>query len=188
MSEFARAIGKTVAYVYALESGKLTNISNTVVELLCLKFNISKRWLFEDKGPMKIDKTHIQDIELKPVMIVGNVPAGYPQEPVETIKYAVFPDVPYGAKAVIVKGDSMSPGIKNGDYAIWIDSVDIKHNDIVIVADEWGDIMLKRFKKKDDRVLLVSDNPDYPSYRPNEHYRIIGKVVKIISVKDPSHF
>lgn len=183
--EFALKLGTTPAYIYRLESGSSTSISSVLVELLYERFGVSKEWLIDDIGDMyrkDISARSPTEAKLVPVPVVGKVPAGYPEENIEIMEYRAFPEAPAGAKAVIVKGDSMSPTIRNGDYALWITMTDIKHNDVVIVADEWGDVMLKRIKMSGDRITLVSDNPEYPSFEPNVHYRIVGKVTHIIRV------
>lgn len=47
-----------------------------------------------------------------------------------------------------------------------------------MVNNEFGDSMIKRYRvKPDGEVGLFSDNPEYPSFKPNEHYRILGKVL-----------
>ncbi|MFN3480979.1 MAG: helix-turn-helix domain-containing protein [Thermodesulfovibrionales bacterium] len=186
VKEFAAKLGTTPSYIYRLESGSSTTISATVVELLHEKFGVSKEWLIDDIGDMyRRDLISVRgpfEVKLAPVPVVGKVPAGYPEEAMEIIEYRAFPEAPPGAKAVIVKGDSMAPTIKDGDYALWISVTDIKHNDVVIVADEWGDIMLKRIKMSGDRITLVSDNPEYPAFEPNVHYRLIGKVVCAVRI------
>lgn len=187
VKEFANALGVTPAYIWALESGTKTGLSRRLIELLSEKFHISKSWLLEDKGSMYTEDKISEELShlFTPVPVVGKVPAGYPSEPVEVIGYQVFPEAPKNSKAMKVRGDSMAPTIKDGDYVLWIATTDYKHNDLVIVADEWGDIMLKRLKKKDNEIAFTSDNPEYPTFKPNEHYRIVGKVVKIIRIIIP---
>lgn len=45
-----------------------------------------------------------------------------------------------------------------------------------MVNNEFGESMIKRYRvKPDGEVWLTSDNPEYPSFKPNEQYRIIGR-------------
>lgn len=37
--------------------------------------------------------------------------------------------------------------------------------------------MVKRYREKDGKQYLVSENTAYKAVEPNEHYRIVGKVV-----------
>lgn len=39
--------------------------------------------------------------------------------------------------------------------------------------------MLKRYREKDGKIYLTSDNYEYPTITPNEHYKIIGKVIAV---------
>ena len=65
------------------------------------------------------------------------------------------------------------------DYVLFINDGEIKNGDVVVVNNEWGESMIKRFRLKDGEPYLVSDNPEYPGFRPNEYYRIIGKVIGV---------
>jgi len=53
VKEFAGKIGVSPAYVYALESGEKTVISETLAELISTKFNIERHWLLTGEGPIK---------------------------------------------------------------------------------------------------------------------------------------
>ena len=121
-----------------------------------------------------------------PVPVLGRVPAGFPDTIAEEIiEYISLPDAPKNSYALKVKGDSMLPTIREGDYVIFINDGDIKHGDVVVVNNEFGDSMIKRYRKKGAEVFFVSDNPEYKPFQPNEHYRIIGKVVDIWSRRKP---
>ncbi len=115
----------------------------------------------------------------KLIPVIGRVPAGFPENvSEEVIEYISLPSAPAGAYALVVKGDSMSPGIRDGDYVLFIPNGDYRNGDVIVVNNEFGDSMIKRYRLKDGEVWLFSDNPEYPSFKPNEQYRIIGKVVK----------
>lgn len=182
--EFARLLNVTPSYIYMLESGKSSMPSLRFIRDLCEKFNVSEQWLLSDEDEVPCQPAP-PSVPIRPVPIVAKVPAGYPDEACEIVKYEALPGAPPNAKAMEVKGDSMSPTIKDGDYVIWVDNIQCKHNDIVIIADEWGDIALKRMKVKEGQITFTSDNPEYPPIVPNEHFRLIGKVIKIVRVIEP---
>ena len=120
------------------------------------------------------------------IPVLGKIPAGFPDTIAEEIvEYISLPDAPKNSYAIRVKGDSMSPNIKDGDYVLFINDGTLKSGDVVIVADEWNDAMVKRYRIKNREPLFCSDNPEYPCFKPNEHYRIIGKVVDIWSRRKP---
>jgi phage repressor protein C with HTH and peptisase S24 domain len=79
---------------------------------------------------------------------------------------------------LIVKGDSMSPEIRDGAYVLFTQNEEYKTGDILVVNNEWGETMCKRFREKEGRAYLSSENPEYPTVEANEHYRIIGKVIE----------
>jgi SOS-response transcriptional repressor LexA len=119
-------------------------------------------------------------ISVANIPVLGRVPSGFPDRvSEEIIEYISLPKIPSGAYAFIVKGNSMGPNIKDGDYAIFSPNSNIQNGDIIVVIDEWGESMLKRYRTKDDEILLVSDNPEYPSHRLTGTYKIVGKVIDI---------
>ncbi len=118
------------------------------------------------------------------IPVIGQVPAGFPYDFVneDVREYLYLPDTPEGAYALIVDGDSMAPDIKDGDYVIFLpaDKSLVLPGDVVVASNEFGQPMVKRYVvKKDGSALLKSDNPEYPSFEPNEEYKIIGKVIDV---------
>ncbi len=87
----------------------------------------------------------------------------------------------------IVKDDSMGPNIKNGDCAQYLPNADYKDGDIVIVKNESGELMIKRYSTfPNGEKWLFTDNPEYPSFRLDERYEIIGRVVELLRPLDIS--
>jgi SOS-response transcriptional repressor LexA len=113
------------------------------------------------------------------IPVLGRISAGFPNVATEEIiEYISIPGTPENSFALVVKGASMEPSFRDGDYVIFVDDGDYRINDVLIVLNEWGEAMVKRLKEKGGKRYLVSDNPAYPVVEPNEHFRIIGKVVK----------
>jgi transcriptional regulator with XRE-family HTH domain len=54
-TKFAESLGVTAQYIYDLEAGRKTKISDTLAELISVKYNISKKWLLFDEGPVFAD-------------------------------------------------------------------------------------------------------------------------------------
>ena len=83
---------------------------------------------------------------------------------------------------VKAKGPSMTDaGILSGDLLIVDRSIDPKSNNIVI-ASIFGDLTVKRLKKKEKSLFLLSANSDYPSIEVKEEMEcfIWGVVTYII--------
>ncbi len=133
-------------------------------------------WLLTGDG----NDTEAQTVQTTRTLVLKKVPDEFPEQvSEESCEYISLPDVPDDTYAVIVKGDSMTPAIREGDYAIFTDNDNINSGDIVIINNEWGESMLKRFHVKDDKTYLISDNPEYPPLPPDAPYKIIGKVIAI---------
>lgn len=148
----------------------------------CKANKISLDWLINGtmEDPLwKISDTIIATVQIP---VLARCPAGFPEGIHEgIIEYLALPDVPPNTYAIIVVGDSMSPAIKDGEYALFVQATEIRDGDVVIAKNEWSECMVKRYHLKDGRQLLTSDNPEYPTIEPNEHYKIIGKVIEVIT-------
>ena len=124
------------------------------------------------------------------IPVLGRVAAGIPISAVEEIigwedlpTYAVKGNSYFGLR---IKGNSMEPGIQNGDTVI-IKQQDVAEDGQIVVAIVNGnDGCCKRFKKYENgTIALMSDNPAYPPMYfntteiDNIPVRICGVVVEL---------
>jgi len=200
--ELAEALGVTVTSIRRYEYGT-TQISKKTAFALKGLFGVNPTWLLTGEGemflptedgptPEKILRAFPQTRGVLPVPVINlQVPAGFPEMPLEDEQiqdylYLPFGEAPSDAIAVKVKGHSMSPTIEDGEYVIFLPAgmTDVKSGDIVIVRNEWNELILKRFREKYGEMFLVSDNPKYPTIKPNEEYTIVGKVIKKVTVQN----
>lgn len=65
--------------------------------------------------------------------------------------------------ALQVVGDSMSPEYQEGCYIFVDPEVQARHNDDVIVRDEFGNATFKRLQDTPEGKYLLALNPDYPN-------------------------
>ena len=195
-SEFADILGISRAYITDIESGKKTKISESLAKLIEFNFHYNSQWILTGEGEMllKHDEKISEDKSIKNIKMIPiidtRVSAGYPDiANSDNITGGIYlPNINNHAVAITVKGKSMYPKIKEGAYVIFLPieyTGDVKHNDIVIVRDEWNDLMIKRYKEMNGKKYLSSDNPEYPTIQPNSNYKIIGKVIKIIYEEEP---
>lgn len=79
------------------------------------------------------------------------------------------------------KGDSMSgAGINDGDLLLIREQCDVENGEIAAVIIN-GEARLKRIYKDKDRVVLQSENPNYPpDIRTSGDIRIVGKLKRNI--------
>lgn len=204
-SGIVRGAGFDKAQVSNWLSGTVKNPRDTTIHKLAYFFECNIDWLATGTGEpfpsttketiierstygYPTDKTKPSAIgikgkssriaELYKIPVLGNVPAGIPNTLEEYVEeYISVPNAPPDCYALKVDGESMEPGIRHGDYVLFVINRDPRSGDIVVVNDEFGDSMIKRYKVKGDEQRLVSDNPAYPAYTPNDHYRIMGVVV-----------
>ena len=159
-----------------------------MITTICAVFpQVNKSWLETGKGEMLLadppDSHQDNTIFITTrIPVLARCPAGFPEDVRDgVIEYLSLPDVPPRTYAIIVSGNSMSPAIKDGEYALFVETDGIHDGDVVIAKNEWNECMVKRYRIKDGKALLTSDNPEYPTVEPNEHYKIIGKVIEIVT-------
>lgn len=97
------------------------------------------------------------------------VPAGWPSPSDDYIEDTLNlhemmvrnPAATYFLRAV---GESMiGAGIHNGDLLVVDRSKEAQSGKVVVAVID-GELTIKRFLKKNGRLLLVAENPDYPDY------------------------
>ena len=123
------------------------------------------------------------------IPVYARVAAGLPLEAAEDIidreeiPEAMAEQGPHFA--VRIWGDSMEPRMKKGDVVIVRKQTTADDGDIVIVTINGTDATCKRFKRYQDGIALISNNPSYPPmyYTAQEVEQlpvcIIGKVVEL---------
>ncbi len=86
--------------------------------------------------------------------------------------------------AIKVRGDSMEPVIKDGEYVV-VDtaSKDIINGKIYVISDKDGGLLIRRIYKLNNGFLkLLPENELYKSQTVKaEEIRIIGKAIKAVS-------
>jgi SOS-response transcriptional repressor LexA len=128
------------------------------------------------------DNLHISNATpLNVVPVYGSVPAGWPDDqPVlageEVLDWVPLEGSAHGVGALRVEGHSMSPEIRDGMYVLYVQDFDIRPGDVIVATDEFNRAMVKQYALKDGVPWLVSINPEYPSFKVNQHYRIVGRV------------
>lgn len=123
------------------------------------------------------------------VPVYGEIAAGIPIEAIEeVIDYEELP-ADWEAKgefiALKIKGDSMAPRILDGDVVIIRIQPDVENGEIAAINIGGDAATLKRVKKTDAGLYLVSNNPAFAPmfFTPAEvrqlPIRIVGKLVEL---------
>lgn len=152
------------------------------IELMANYFHVSKSELVESHNDT-------QPAHAVVIPVLGRVAAGIPLTAAEYI--IDTEEIPQAMAAngeyfgLQVKGDSMEPRIKNGDVVIVRKQSDADDGDLVIALINGDDAVVKRLKKYDGGIALISSNPTYdPLYFSNEEIEskpveIMGKVKEL---------
>jgi phage repressor protein C with HTH and peptisase S24 domain len=79
--------------------------------------------------------------------------------------------------ALKVSGESMEPGLWDGDLVV-INSADTQPTDgEVFVANYEGEVVIKRLERNAGEWWLTSDNPRFKPKKCDEHAELLGRVV-----------
>jgi repressor LexA len=152
----------------------------------------------EKKGYVRIHEKRARGIEIistktnlignvVSIPILGNIPAGKPERKEEHLFNTIAADEMilgnckrHRLFALKVTGDSMKGrNICDGDW-VFVDADAPPNEGDVVVALIDGDNTLKTLAKKNKRIYLKSENPDYPDWFPMEEMIVQGVVKTLI--------
>ncbi|NOZ70109.1 MAG: helix-turn-helix domain-containing protein [Deferribacteres bacterium] len=176
--ELARMLGITYPTLNRYERGHRTPdaaLLNRMAKIL----ECDPGWLLSGKGEDD-ERAPSAARPLTRTPVLRKVPDRFPERVSEEItEYISLPDVPRGAFSLIVRGESMSPAIRDSDYVIFVPRRDIADGDLIVVNDEWGESIVRRYRKRGSKAFLVSENPEYPAIKLSRRCRIMGKVIAV---------
>ncbi len=122
---------------------------------------------------------------VRDVPLVGRIAAGSPilaEEDIEEIY--PLPTELVGNDPVFmlrVRGDSMiDAGIKDGDYVVVRRQPEARDGELVAALVDGEEATVKRFQRRDGRVVLHAENPAYPPMVFSEGIEILGRVVAVL--------
>ena len=122
------------------------------------------------------------------IPVLGSVAAGIPISAVEDIQdewEQIDVDSPDEYFALRIKGDSMEPRIKSGDVVIVRKQAYVETNEIAVVQVDNETATVKRVRKTDQGIWLISDNLAFPPLffskdeAEQKRVQVIGKVVEL---------
>ncbi|HPE68386.1 MAG TPA: LexA family transcriptional regulator [Thermotogota bacterium] len=113
--------------------------------------------------------------------VYSSVSAGYGSIPLEEpIDFIPRPPDISGDMWVVVRGDSMSPKINDGDLVLVSREAHIGEKDIVVVIME-GEALVKCIEMHGESKVLTSINPEYPPiYDHGTTFFLVGKVTHML--------
>jgi SOS-response transcriptional repressor LexA len=81
---------------------------------------------------------------------------------------------------MVTTDDAMAPLIKKGDYVLFT-AEETEEGDVVIVENEWTDLIVRRLRKRNQTLFLTTENPEYAPLPLTKKLRIVGKAVEVLS-------
>lgn len=131
-------------------------------------------------APSTRDDEHLRDVPL-----VGRIAAGSPilaAEDVENVMALPTDLVGNGPVFMLeVRGDSMiDAGILDGDYVVIRRQDDARDGEIIAALVDGEEATVKRLRRADGKVMLISENPAYAPMVFERDVAIIGKVVTVL--------
>lgn len=129
----------------------------------------------------------MKSIDSCPSLYLSSIKAGFPspaddylEKPLDLNEYLI--EHPAATFFVRVKGDSMAgAGIFSGDILIVDRSIEAT-TDKIIVAILNGEFAVKRLKKMNQQIFLISENPHYTPIEIKEEmeFEVWGVVIHVI--------
>lgn len=187
-AQVAKRLSISQAAYSKYESGKAEPDIRSL-NILCQLYDISlDKLLGRNTDPLDAMVKQIggmpYEVEKNAIPILGRVAAGIPLEAQqEFIGYTYTNYKPANEYfALQVEGESMkNAGIRHGSIVTVHRQDDANDGDIVVALVDSQDATVKRFKKLDNAIVLMPDNPDYQPIviTPGIEFHILGVVKKV---------
>jgi len=176
-ADLAKHLGITQQAIAKWESSLSFPDSDTIARLACF-FEISSDYL------LGITDSFSPEDSFSNVKIIGTVKAGYGalayEEDLGTAPAAVKNADAY--RYLIVKGDSMEPFIRDGDFALVRLQQTLQSGDLGVVIYKDGEATLKKYYQVNGTVVLEPFNNEYETLTIQRHdlndLIIFGKVIE----------
>ncbi len=158
----------------------------TLVELGIIKKDPTKpRAIVVVETQEKATRPSRNDDRTRDVPLLGRIAAGTPilaAEHVEEVLPLPIELVGNGPVFLLeVKGDSMiDAGIHEGDLVAIHKQDDARDGEIVAALIDGEEATVKRLRREDGKVILISENPAYEPMVFSDGVELIGKVVSVL--------
>jgi SOS-response transcriptional repressor LexA len=181
--EFADSLGIVQGFLSSLERGKKVP-SDTLLIALCHLYEINPEWMQCGTGKMLKSAPREKvpnSLVVTRTPLLRHISKEFPNEVTDedVFDYVSLPHVPEGCYALITYGDFMAPTIRDGDLVIFRPGGEVLNRDIVLVRNRWEEVIIRRYRLKEDELYFAPDNPSYSPFRPDPNTRIVGKVIDV---------
>lgn len=168
------------------ETGTMPSMD--VLQRIAQCFNVTVDSLIDNSSALQTIASIPKPRGVK-IPVLGVVTAGIPIEAIEDIidYEEISEDMARNGEyfGLLIRGDSMTPTIQNGDIVIVRRQPDVESGETAIVMVNGDEATCKKVVKQKQGISLVANNPDYePRFFTNEEIeeipvRVIGKVVEL---------
>ena len=177
LQDLADRTGVNKSTLQRYESGAIQNIPLVRLRALAQGLEVSDEWLMAATEMTPVSK-------LSRIPIIGAVRAGYTGLAYEERDGFDTADVRHPEEYFFLRvtGDSMSPGINEGELALVHKQDDVCSGEIGIAIVNGDQGTIKRVIKKRDKLILQPFNPAYPPLvftgEEMNEVRIVGRVIE----------
>ena len=175
-ARLARLLGVTHASVAQWESGR-NHPRHKHIEKMAAIFGVPPAVFFADGDFREYARVGERGDLYLPVVSYVHACLGVQKEP-EELLMVTLEEARKAHFVMKVKGKSMEPTLLEGDY-IGVRRQEVATTGDIVVAqvNEFDEVTVKRLKQIATEIILVPDNPEFPSYSSRHHrIRLIGKV------------
>ena len=186
--EVGKMLGVNKTTVYRYEKGEIDKMPIEVVEKLSVALrttpDVIMGWNTDASTPTNL--VPINRASIVSIPILGTIKCGQPilaEENITGYREELSDRLPSGNLFYLrSQGDSMLPTIPEGSLVLIREQPTVEYGEVAaVLVNGDTEATLKRVKKQGDIVMLIADNPDYPTYviTKDNPARIIGKAVLV---------
>jgi len=139
------------------------------LDKIALQRNIPIDWFLEDSNTIHPYR--------RGVPLLNSIPQQWPDVDPEDIKeYLRFPEASDNYWAIQARGEGMTPLVRDGDLVVFEIKEEFSDGDLVAALDPWGELLVRRYRKRHPDFFLISENSSYPPQQIDNRYELIGLV------------
>jgi len=169
--DFAKTLGISQGYLSDLERG-----NKQPSEMLLIALTSRYGVLPGVEGVAGLPAGPSGAVPLLAAIETQPCPGGVPGQPVDHVR---VPEMAGAQFAITAKGNFMSPTIVDGDLVLLVVADEAEPGEIVLLNNNWGEGILRRYRLRDGEVVFSSDNSSYKSFSPTPETRVLARVVAI---------
>lgn len=135
--------------------------------------------------PVPPNAIPLEALDIHRIPVIGTIACGEPIDAEQNVVdyMTILGSIPNDAFALICEGNSMEPGLHDGDRVVIEPTPNVEDGEIAaVLVDGDTKATLKRIKHVGDTIELIPDNDDYDTIiLDNDHPgRILGKKIQMI--------